>query len=541
MKRRDFLRGAILGAATSTIASSARALPAPSRATGGDLLLVNADMITLDPRRPSASAALVRSGRIVMVGDARDVRTEARNAREFDAGGRVVIPGFVDNHCHVEDSCVVGDHQPTLRAAKSISEMVVKICSVASGVPKGEWVLLQAAASDFPEKVAEKRWLNRHDLDEATAEHPVMVVLGIHASILNTSAWKRTGYWEPGSDENVKWKSDGTPRRGSFIHRDPSGHPMGLATEVWDFRPGYTVEQYKESMQRHFKEWFLSKGLTSIATIQDTAPNEFLALQELQEEGGLPVRLRVYPVVPHAIALRDVTRVGWRSGFGDERFRFGGVKLFVDGIGSDYMGRSLTDLKWTEESLTEALVSCQRGGLQAILHVVTEGGWDLAVRSLEAAKATASGELRHRIDHRTPGDDARIAKAKSLGLTLGITAPRQKPGTTPPPRRFRQGPPLSHARGPGDGNRGAGRRGTRGQLPSHAGNSEHGHRAVRRRGGSARRSGDSRGGASHVDALAGPQQLGGLRKGLHRARQARRLRSAFGGSARPFRRGNSLD
>lgn len=158
---------------------------------------------------------------------------------------------------------------------------------------------MQASAAEFPDGVSEKRWLNRRDLDAATEDHPVMVVLGIHASILNTRAWKETGYWEPGNEANVRWKGDGTPRAGSFIHRDESGHPIGLATEVWDFRPGYSVEQYKTSMRRHFKDWFLSKGLTSITTIQDTAPNEFLALQELQREGGLPVRLRVYPVAPH--------------------------------------------------------------------------------------------------------------------------------------------------------------------------------------------------------------------------------------------------
>jgi hypothetical protein len=445
MERREFLSGAILGA---TFLGNRASWQGPTRAVapsglsprelGADLLLVNGDLITLDPRRPSASAALVRKGRIVMVGDRRDVRAQAQNAVEFDAGGRVVVPGFVDNHCHVEDSCVVGAHQPTLRGLKSLSEMIAKVRSVAAGVPKGEWVLMQAAASDFPDNVVEKRWLNRQDLDEATEEHPVMVILGIHASILNTPGWKRTGYWEPGSDDSVTWKTDGTLRKGSFIHRDASGHPAGLATEVWDFRPGYSVDQYKASMRRHFKEWFLSKGLTTIGTIQDTAPNEFLALQELQKEGGLPARLRVYPVVPHAVALKDLARVGWRSGFGDEMFRFGGAKFFVDGIGSDYMGKSVTDLKWNEEALTGALTSCQRGGIQAILHVVTEGGWELAVKSLAAAKAAAPGELHHRIDHRTPVDEERIRQAKSLGLTLGITAPRQKPGTTPPAGAFRR-------------------------------------------------------------------------------------------------------
>ena len=131
-------------------------------------------------------------------------------------------------------------------ASRSIADMVAKVRSVAAGVPKGDWVLMQAAASDFPGNVSERRWLNRQDLDQATDEHPVMVVLGIHASIMNTRAWKQTGYWEAGQDDNVKWKGDGTPRRGSIIHRDADGHPIGLATEVWDFRPGYSVEQVQD-------------------------------------------------------------------------------------------------------------------------------------------------------------------------------------------------------------------------------------------------------------------------------------------------------
>ena len=443
MNRRKFFASSLLGAGffsrpsatqsqttTETVApTGATATAEFSTPTGKDLALVNAKIITLDSRRPTAEAVLVRGGRIVLVGDTQEIRSQAGKVPEYDAGGRAVTPGFVDNHCHVEDSCVVGDEQPTLRGIPSISEMIAKVRSVASQTPKGEWVLMQAAAFDFPNNVAEKRWLNRQDLDEATQDHPVMVVLGIHASILNTRGWKETGYWELGDGKNVLWKGDGTPRMGSIIQRDESGHPAGLATEVWDFRPGYRPEQYKASMRRHFKEWFLSKGLTSIVTIQDTAPNEFVALQELQKEGGLPVRLRVYPVVPHAIGLKDITRVGWRTGFGNDMFRFGGIKFFIDGIGNDFLGNTLTDVKWTSEALTNALIMCQRGGLQTIMHVVTVEGWEMVLSSLEEARRVSPGELHHRVDHRTLTDDAQIRRAKALGITCGITAPQQKPGT----------------------------------------------------------------------------------------------------------------
>jgi predicted amidohydrolase YtcJ len=63
------------------------------------------------------------------------------------------------------------------------------------------------------------------------------------------------------------------------------------------------------------------------------------------------------------------------------------------------------------------------------MHVVTEGGLNLALNSLEAAKRAAPGDIRHRIDHRTAVDDAGIERARSLGVTWGITPPRQRPGT----------------------------------------------------------------------------------------------------------------
>jgi predicted amidohydrolase YtcJ len=429
MHRRDILKlsslaGAGLLGGIAARASAANVATTPGR---GDLAIYNAKVITLDEKRPAASAVLVRGGRIAIVGTDKEVRAAAHGVNELDGRGRALIPGFIDNHCHVEDACVVADHQPTLRGTPTIAAMIDKVRARAATIPKGEWVLMQASPADFPAKVAEKRWLGREDLDAATTDHPVMVLLGIHASIMNTAAWKKVGYWQPGNDRNVKWK-DGSPRLGSVIHRDASGHPIGLATEVWDFRPGYSVETYKGSMRKHFADWFLAKGLTSITTIQDTAPNEFLALQELQAEGGLPCRLRVYPVVPHAVALQDIVRSGFRSGFGSEMFRFGGIKLFVDGISHDYLGKQVEDVKWEADHLTDTVTQCQRNGLQLILHVVTATGMELALSSLErATKAVATPSLRHRIDHLTPTDDAQIARAKRLGVTFGITAPQSRP------------------------------------------------------------------------------------------------------------------
>ncbi|HTQ53947.1 MAG TPA: imidazolonepropionase [Bryobacteraceae bacterium] len=56
-----------------------------------------------DPGIVSPGAVLIRNGTIVAAGPARRIEKlpEARRAREIDAGGRVVLPGFVDSHTHL--------------------------------------------------------------------------------------------------------------------------------------------------------------------------------------------------------------------------------------------------------------------------------------------------------------------------------------------------------------------------------------------------------------------------------------------------------
>jgi len=120
--------------------------------------------------------------------------------------------------------------------------------------------------------------------------------------------------------------------------------------------------------------------------------------------------------------------VGFLAGFGDDMFRFGGVKYFVDGIGNDFMGNAVADVKWDVPLLRDALTQCNRGGLQAIMHVVTAEGMALALDALEGAMQAAPSRMRHRIDHRTPTDDATIERARRLGIIFGVTAPRFRPG-----------------------------------------------------------------------------------------------------------------
>src|SRR6476659_5115218 len=62
-----------------------------------DLLLRNADIITMDERRPHATSLGIWQGRIVGLDDDLDGLDAAE---VLDLGGATVTPGFIDAHCH---------------------------------------------------------------------------------------------------------------------------------------------------------------------------------------------------------------------------------------------------------------------------------------------------------------------------------------------------------------------------------------------------------------------------------------------------------
>ena len=91
----------------------------------GIVLVVNADIVTMDPDKPSAEAMAVSGDRILAIGTESEVRAAIGDYTKFyNLEGRTIVPGFIETHDHLYMSSsqyVVTDvtpfTTPTLAAA----------------------------------------------------------------------------------------------------------------------------------------------------------------------------------------------------------------------------------------------------------------------------------------------------------------------------------------------------------------------------------------------------------------------------------------
>ena len=68
--------------------------------TVADLIVTNANIITVDETFSSVDAFAVADGKFLAVGSEKDILSEYRSKNRLDAGGKTIVPGLIDGHCH---------------------------------------------------------------------------------------------------------------------------------------------------------------------------------------------------------------------------------------------------------------------------------------------------------------------------------------------------------------------------------------------------------------------------------------------------------
>ena len=349
-----------------------------------DLILANANVITMNPSRPGAGLVAVKGNRIWLVGDSQGLG-EVRGAKTeiIDCRGKTVVPGFNDAHCHIFGFLrKLNSIDLSPPAVRSIADIKAAVAGRAGNIPAGHWI----TATDYNEfYLAEKRHPNRRDLDEVAPQHPVVLAhRSLHACVLNSLALEMAGITAE------------TPEpEGAIIERElDSGQPSGVLFEMVSYIRGQVLPPLSEQeltrgvalANRHY----LSMGITSLQ--EASANNNYDRWQTLKrfKDGG-ELKSRVSMMFGFD-ALARFQEAGLEFGAGDEQIRLGGVKLMV----SETKGRlnpSLDELK------RQALAS-HRAGFQLAIHCIEPGAVAAAISALEyvGGKSSLAGR-RHRLEH----------------------------------------------------------------------------------------------------------------------------------------------
>src|SRR5207253_1167601 len=182
-----------------------------------DLIIINANIHTMDAARPSAQALAIIGNRIVAVDSNGEIKKlGGANTRVVDANGQLILPGFNDAHVHF----LSGGFQLSsvdLRDAATPREFAERIRRFAEKLPKGRWI----TGGDWDHE----RWPNvngaaplptKELIDEFTPDRAVFVNrLDGHMALANSYALKLAG---------VTRETHDPP--GGLIVRDPqTGEP----------------------------------------------------------------------------------------------------------------------------------------------------------------------------------------------------------------------------------------------------------------------------------------------------------------------------
>jgi len=382
------------------------------------LLLVNANVTTLNPAEPKARAVAVKGGEILDVGTTKHMlKCATKETLMLNLDGKTVVPGFIDSHVHMlgfERSL----RQLDLRTVSSIKELQSKLKKYEKEHPRSEWILGRGWDQ---EKFREKRYPSRWDLDAAVISKPVLLtrVCG-HVGVANTRALKIAG---------INGKTEVST--GEIDLDNETKEPTGILREktldlVLRVIPKPSFDQIKEYCFHACQE-AVKAGLTAVNWLV-TSTDEIRAIQRLRSEGRLP--LRVYLGLP-VMFLDHLVELGLSTGFGDDMVRLGFVKILVDGsLGghtaaleepyADNPGTRGTML-YTQPKLNETVLKAHKAGLQVAVHAIGDRAVNAVLKAFEEALEKVPNENhRHRIEHCSVLNPKLIERMKRINAVASV-------------------------------------------------------------------------------------------------------------------------
>ena len=374
-----------------------------------DLIVREAEIATLDTPSRFVGALAARDGRIVAVGAAAELDgLIGADTTVVPLGGRTVIPGIVDSHCHADSYAVrqLTWHDLSPSRVLSRETLLASIERVTLESPRDRWFVGyrydERRSGGYPTLA---------ELDAAGHARPVFLLrTDGHLGLANGAAFAACGIDATTPD----------PPFGRFDHHPDTGALTGLVREtaahvfLERIHADDTEEVIAQGLERVFREC-LSLGITTIHNSL-TPSKAIRAYQRLRAEARLPLRVGIIASGREPGLIEAFIAAGIQTGFGDDWLRVVGVEWCPDCstsgrtaayyepyVGTPVLGEPPDNcgmLLYDAKDLAERVTAAHRAGLLVCVEGVGDRGIDGALDALEAAlRAHPMRDHRMRVEH----------------------------------------------------------------------------------------------------------------------------------------------
>jgi predicted amidohydrolase YtcJ len=401
-----------------------------SRVAPADTIVLHGRVYTENPKQPWAQAVAIRGAKIVAVGeDAEIEKLRVPGTKVIGAGGKLVLPGFVDSHIHFFEGSIFLNRLH-LEGTKSVAEIQQLLRDYAKKHPGDGWII--GAGWDYA-AFGEAKLPNKKYLDELFPNRPVYLDgFDGHTAWVNSKALALADIG----------RNTPNPPNGAIVRDPQTGEATGVLEEdeaidlVKKVRPRPERAERLAALRAGMR-LANENGLTRVhAAGGHFESGDFRELdlyEELLRHGDLPLRIHVaYFLDPPELRTQDLDAIeSARKKYTGDWLEANVVKLRLDGVIESHTAALLdpyTDdpstkgtLFWDPAKYNAAVAELDKRGLQMFTHAVGDGAVRTALDAYEnAAKVNHTTDRRHRIEHIETINAADIPRLGKLGVIASM-------------------------------------------------------------------------------------------------------------------------
>ena len=391
-----------------------------------DLIVINADVRTSDPKQNRAEAFAVKDSKFSAIGSSTMInQMVGDNTVVIDAQGKTIVPGFIDSHTHLSSGSkiVTGINLTGIREKSVWLEMINKRVKT---MKVGEWLLGGRWDYTFENKGYPTRW----DLDSVAPNNPVALSdIDGHSMWLNSKALELAGI-----------KADSKVPMGGQIQLDKEGVPTGILLEgamdlVWRDETYVRDSDAARDEIQQVIDYATSLGITSVhdmsSRIELNKYKEMAADQKLnlrifwgehskfsKEEDSTNQDNLIYELIDEYKINDD--ELG-------PMIEYGFIKYVIDGVLSTHtaalvdpysdMPDTVGEPFYIQNEINRLVKRANTLGMPVAIHAIGDRGVEMALNAFEYSNHP---HLANRVEHIEVVQSGTVERFEQLNVTASM-------------------------------------------------------------------------------------------------------------------------